>query len=199
MDGFPHDSCRNFSAPGGIGVPESFTKTSGNNACNSASIMKPKTVSLLLALLLVSSHAPLAFAQQLAASSDWAVVQQVKTNEKLIVRKKDGKEVTGEMIEASETALTIDRDGKPLSIPRADVRQLYVTSGKAAKGKWALIGAGIGAGAGTGIGAAKYSPDRDDSEIWIGMGLLIGTGVGALGGLVFGQSRRNRVMVYDAR
>jgi hypothetical protein len=161
--------------------------------------MKPKTISLLLALLLVSSHAPLAFAQQPAASSDWAVVQQVKTNEKLMVRKKDGKEVTGEMIEASETALTIDRDGKPLSIPRSDVRQLYVISGKAAKGKWALIGAGIGAGAGTGIGAAKYSPNRDDSEIWIGMGLLIGTGAGALGGLMFGQSRRKRVMVYDAR
>lgn len=103
------------------------------------------------------------------------------------------------MIEASETSLTIDRDGKPLSIPRNEVRQVYVISGQAKKGKWALIGAGIGAGAGTGIGAVKYSPDSDDSEIWIGMGLLIGTGVSAVSGMLFGQSRRTRVMVFDTR
>jgi len=31
------------------------------------------------------------------------------------------------------------------------------------------------------------------------MGTLIGTGVGAVSGLLFGQSRRNRDLVYDAR
>jgi hypothetical protein len=79
------------------------------------------------------------------------------------------------------------------------VRQVYLISGQAEKGKWALIGAGIGAGTGTGIGAVKYSPNRDDSEIWISMGLLIGTGAGALGGMVFGQSKRKRILVYDSR
>jgi hypothetical protein len=159
--------------------------------------MKP--LSLLLVLLFLSSHAPLALSQQSASSNDWAAVQGIKTNEKLFVRQKNGKEFKGEMIEASETALTIDRDGKPLSIPRTDVRQVYVISGKAQKGKWALIGAGIGAGTGTGIGYGKYSPNRDDSEIWITMGLLIGAGAGAVGGMLFGQTRRSRVMVYDAR
>lgn len=129
-----------------------------------------------------------------------SAVQQLGTNEKLVVKRKDGKEFKGEMIEASDTALTIDRGGKPFSIPRNDVRQVYVISGKAQKGKWAaLIGAGIGAGAGTGIGAVKYSPNRDDSEIWISMGLLIGTGVGAASGMLFGQSKRKRTMVYNAR
>jgi hypothetical protein len=159
--------------------------------------MKP--LSLLLVLLFLLSHAPLALSQQSASSNDWAAVQGIKTNEKLFVRQKNGKEFKGEMIEASETALTIDRDGKPLSIPRTDVRQVYVISGKAQKGKWALIGAGIGAGTGTGIGYGKYSPNRDDSEIWITMGLLIGAGAGAVGGMLFGQTRRSRVMVYDAR
>lgn len=158
--------------------------------------MKP--LSLLLALLLLSAHAPLALSQT-ASSNDWSVVQRIRTNEKLFIRQKDGKEFKGEMIEATDTALTIDRNGKPFRIPRADVRQVFVTSGKAEKGKWALIGAGVGAGAGTGIGTAKYSPDRDDSEIWITMGLLIGTGVGAVSGMLFGQSRRSRTMVYDAR
>ena len=160
--------------------------------------MKHKSVTLVLVLLLLSTHSPLAFSQQ-ASSNDWSVVQQIKTNEDVVVRRMDGKEFKGEMIEATDTSLTIDRDGKPLSIPRGDVRQVSVISSKAQKGKWALIGAGIGAGAGTGLGALKYDPNKDDYEIYIYMGTLIGTGVGAVSGMLFGQSRRKRVMVYDAR
>ncbi len=158
--------------------------------------MKLKPLTLLLVLLLLSTHSPLAFSQQPASSNDWAVVQQLKTNERLVVKQKDGKELKGEMIEASETSLTIDRDGKPLSIARGDVARLYVISGKAEKGKWALIGAGMGAGAGAGIGAVKYSSKVDDSELFIPVGLMIGTGVGAVSGMLFGQSKRNRVMIY---
>ena len=156
------------------------------------------TLPILLVLLLISSHTPLAFAQT-ASSNDWTVVQQLKTDERLIVRQKDGKQVKGRMIEATDTTLTIDRDGKPFSIARADVRQVHVIEGKAQKGKWALIGAGIGAGAGAGVGAIKYSPDSDDSELWIPVGLMFGTGIGAVSGMLFGQSTRKRVMVYDAR
>lgn len=160
--------------------------------------MKRKTLSLLIVALLLSTNAPLAFSQS-ASSNDWAVVQQLKTNEDLVVKKKDGKQVKGGMIEATDSTLTIDRDGKPVAIPRADVRQVYVIEAKAQKGKWAGIGAGIGAGAGAGIGAIKYSDRVDDSELWIGVGLMIGTGAGAVAGLLLGQSRRKRVMVFDAR
>jgi len=101
------------------------------------------------------------------------------------------------MIEATDSTLTIDRKGKPVAIQRADVRQVTVIEGKVEKGKWALIGAGIGAGAGTGIGATKYRSDRDDYGIYPVMGLLIGTGAGAAAGFLFGQTKRNRVMVYS--
>ncbi len=160
--------------------------------------MRHKTLPVILVLLLLSSYSPLAFAQT-ASSNDWAVVQRLNTNEKLLVRQKNGKELKGRMIEATDTTLTIDRDGKPLSIARTDVRQVYVMEGKAQKGKWALIGAGIGAGAGAGIGAAKYSNTVDDSQIWIPVGLMFGTGIGAASGLLFGAATRKRVMVYDAR
>jgi len=160
--------------------------------------MKHRTLPVILVLLLLSSHAPLAFSQQ-ASSNDWTVVQQIKTNEKVLVKQKNGKEVKGLMIEATDTALTIDRDGKPFSIPRADVRQVYVIEGKAQKGKWALIGTGVGAGVGAAIGRSKYSPDRDDSEIWTTVGLLFGAGAGAAGGLLLGTTTRKRVMVFDAR
>ena len=158
--------------------------------------MKRKTLPIVLVLVLLSSHAPLAFAQQTPSLSEWASVQQIKTNERVFVRQKNGKEIKGRMIEASDTTLTIDRDGKPFSVPRGDVKQVYVVSGTAQKGKWALIGAGIGAGVGTGIGYAKYSPDSDDSEIYIPIGLLIGAGSGALGGMLFGQNTRRRDLVY---
>jgi hypothetical protein len=161
-------------------------------------IMKRNIVPIILVLLLLSSHAPLAFAQQ-ASSNDWTVVQHIRTDEKVLVKQQNGKEVKGLMIEATDTTLTIDRDGKPFSIPRADVRQVYVVKGKAQKGKWALIGAGAGAGVGGAIGYAKYSPDRDDSEIWFPVGLMFGAAGGAVSGLLFGQSTRKRVMVYDAR
>ena len=155
--------------------------------------MKP--LSIFLVLLLLSSQTPLVLAQQ-PSLSDWAAVQQIRTNEKLFVRQKNGKEVKGRMIEATDAALTIDRDGKPMSIPRADVRQVYIAEGTAQKGKWALIGAGVGAGAGAGIGYAKYSPNRDDSEIWVPVGLMFGAGIGAVSGLVFGQTNRKRTLIY---
>src|SRR4051812_24246298 len=159
--------------------------------------MKHRTLPVTLVLLLLSSHVPLAFSQQ-ASSNDWTVVQQIKTDAKILVKQKNGKEVKGSMIEASDTTLTIDRDGKPFSIARADVRQVYVVSGTAKKGKWALIGAGIGAGAGAGIGAAKYSDSVDDSQIYIPIGLIIGAGSGAVGGLLFGATTRKRELVYAA-
>lgn len=159
--------------------------------------MKHKTLPLFLVLLFLSTNAPLAFSQT-PSLSDWASVQQIKTNERVFVRQKNGKEIKGRMIEATDTTLTIDRDGKPFGIARGDVRQVYVVSGAAQKGKWALIGAGIGAGAGAGIGAIKYSPNIDDSELFVPVGLLIGAGTGALGGMLFGQSTRKRDLVYAA-
>lgn len=161
-------------------------------------MMKRKTLPLLLVLLLLSSHAPLALSQTTPSLSDWASVKQIKTDERVFVRQKNGKEIKGRMIEATDTTLTIDRDGKPFNIARGDVRQVYTVSGTAQKGKWALIGAGIGAGAGAGIGAVKYSDSVDDSQIYIPVGLIIGAGSGALGGLLFGATTRKRELVYAA-
>ena len=124
--------------------------------------MRRKLIPIFLVVVLFSTHAPLVLGQQL---SEWSSVQQLKTNERLVVKQKNGKEIKGLMIEATDTTLRIDRDGKPHEIPRTDIRQVFVIEGKAAKGKWALIGAGLGAGAGAGIGYGKYSPNSDDSEI----------------------------------
>jgi len=188
-----------FSASSQPDLAQIFVKRAGTMLAHvlfeKENIMKRKTLPLLLVFLLLSIHTPLAFSQS-ASLSEWASVQRIKTDERLLVRQRNGKEIKGRMIEASDTTLTIDHDGKPLSIARGDIRQIYVVSGTAQKGKWALIGAGIGAGTGTAIGYAKYSPNSDDSEIYIHMGLLIGAGSGALGGMLFGQTTRKRELVY---
>ena len=158
--------------------------------------MKRKSLPLLLVIFLVSGQTSWAAVEE-PSLSDWAAVQQIRADEKLVVRKKDGKEFKGRMIDASETTLTIDRDGKPFEISRGDVRRVHVISGKAEKGKWALIGAGVGGAVGTGIGAGKYRSDRDDYGIYVYMGALIGVGAGAAGGLLFGQNRRDRKLVYS--
>lgn len=160
--------------------------------------MKSKIMPLLLIVGLFAGNGSLVCAQQTASTSDWAVVKGIPTNTRLLVKQKKGKDVTGDMIEATDTALTIDHNGKPISFARADVRQIYRITGKAAKGKWAAIGAAIGAGSGAAIGATKYSSDRDDSEIYPAMGLLLGTGAGAVGGLLFGLAHRQRELIYGA-
>jgi hypothetical protein len=78
---------------------------------------------------------------------------------------KDGKSIEGEMIEASDTNLSLARGKKVTNIARSDIQSIWHSKGKAAKTKWALIGAGLGAGVGGGIGATKVSSSRDDSEI----------------------------------
>jgi hypothetical protein len=158
--------------------------------------VKHKTLPLLLVVFLLSGQSSWASAQQTASTNNWTSVQQIGTDEKLVVKRKDGKDFTGRMIEASETTLTIDRDGKPFAIARGDVRRVHVITGKAEKGKWALIGAGIGGGAGAGIGAIKYSPLVDDSELFIPVGLMVGAGVGAVTGMFFGRGKRKRELVY---
>ena len=158
--------------------------------------MQRKTLPLLIIAALVLSQTSWAAAQQTTSANNWTAVQRIGTDEKLIVKRKDGKEFKGRMIEASETTLRIDRDGKPFEIARADVRRVEISEGKAKKGKWAMIGAGVGAAAGTGIGAIQYSPDSDDSEIYIYMGALLGVGIGAVSGMLFGQTKRSRTTVY---
>ena len=155
-----------------------------------------KPLAILLVLTMFVTQLPAVFGQQ--SSNNWSAVQQLTTNSKLIVKQKSGGEVKGLMIEATDTTLIIDRKGKPVSIARPDVQQVYVSERKAAKGKWAAIGAGIGGGTGATIGAINHSSESDDNEIYAVMGLLIGVGACAVGGLLFGQSRRKRELVYSA-
>jgi hypothetical protein len=158
--------------------------------------MKRKFFCLLAVAAVLVAQVPAALAQ--TTGGNWATVQSVPVDERLIVKLKGGKTIEGKMIEANDSNLTLSRDGKVVNIDRVTIQQIQHSKGKANKGKWALIGTGIGAGTGALIGATKVSPDHDDSEVWVPIGAIFGAGFGAVGGLIFGASRRNRTIIYVA-
>jgi hypothetical protein len=157
--------------------------------------MKTRILSMLLAAAMFACQVPAAIAQR--SLHDWSGVQAVAADDVLIVKQKDGKTIEGKMIEASETNLTLSRNSNVVNISRDSIREIHHSKGKANKGKWALIGTGIGAAVGAGIGATKLTSD-EDSQIYVTGGLLIGAGVGAVSGLLFGASRRQRTLIYTA-
>jgi hypothetical protein len=159
--------------------------------------MRIPVIGVLLTAVMIVVQTPIALAQ--TSINDWSAVKSMSVDERLIVKKKDGKTIEGKMIEASDTNLTLSRDSKVVNISRAEIQQIHHSTGKAAKGKWALIGSGVGAGAGAGLGGIKYRSDRDDYIIYPVMGAVIGIGVGAAAGLAFGASRRSRTMIYQAQ
>jgi hypothetical protein len=158
--------------------------------------MKTRVFSITLMATLFLAQFPFALAQ--GTSSGWAAVQAMPADERLIVKQKNGTTVEGRMIEASDSNLTLSRNSKVVNISRDNIQQIHHSTGKAKKGKWALIGAGLGAAVGAGIGATKVSPAHDDSEIWVPVGLAFGAAGGAVTGLLFGASRRQRTLIYQA-
>lgn len=166
--------------------------------------MRRKTTILcaLMAITLGYSQmaiaSPLAMAQQPTASGDWSVVQALAPGDALIVKLKDGRSVDGKLNSVTDAELSLTRNNKSEAFGRDRIFQIYSRKRKAEKGKYAAIGAGIGAGAGLGIGLAKNSPPIDDGEIYPIIGASLGAGIGAIGGFLFGQAKRKRVLIYQA-
>lgn len=155
--------------------------------------MKSRVLSLLITGVVLLAQSGVALAQ----GRGWSAVQAVPADDRLIVKQKDGKTITGKMIEANETNLSISRDKKVVNISRDNIARIEHSHGKAEKTKWGLIGTGAGAAAGAGIGSTKQSGDSD-SYIYIPIGLALGAGIGAATGLIIGASRRQREVIYSA-
>ena len=153
---------------------------------------------LLTAVLLSSMISPAVMAQQ-PAIGDWNAVESLSPDQEIVISLKDGNEVKGKFLDAGAGELSITRKGKHESFARYSIALIHRVKGKAKKGLFALMGAGIGAGAGFGIGQSKNGRYVEDGEIYPVVGTLIGTGIGAVSGFFIGQTRRNRELVYQAR
>lgn len=160
--------------------------------------IKKGLTAFIVAALLMLSAGPVTLGQQ-PAVGDWGVVQSLSPDEQIVINLKSGKEVKGKFLDAAGNEVTILRKGKHESFAKDTVAQIHHVKGKAKKGQWALIGAGIGAGTGFGIGQAKNSPPVDDGGIYPVVGTIIGAGIGAASGFLFGETRRNRVLIYQGQ
>jgi len=154
------------------------------------------TASLVAVALLISTLAPAALAQRV--SGDWTNVQSVAPGDEISVKLKDGHKLRGRFSSASESELTILRKNKQQPIARNTIAQVFRLERRAEKAKYAAIGAGIGAGAGAAIGGVKAQSTSDDGYVYTIVGVIFGTGFGALGGFLWGAAKRKHVLIYDA-
>lgn len=152
---------------------------------------------VLTATVFTSTMSPVVFAQQ-PARGDWTTVQSVGIDESLSIKLKDGKKVSGKFSSANDSELTIIRKGKQQVIAKDTIAQVHHLQRRAEKAKYAAIGAGIGAGAGAAIGGVKANSTSDDGYVYTIVGVVFGTGFGALGGLLFGAAKRKHVLIYEA-
>jgi small nuclear ribonucleoprotein (snRNP)-like protein len=158
-----------------------------------------RKAAILSAVLAISLVLPtVVFAQQ-PASGDWSSVQALTPGEDLMIRLKDGKSIRGKLTSVTDSAVNITRKNRSETIAKDSIAEIYHSKRKAEKGKYALIGAGIGAGVGLGIGLAKNSPPVDDGELYPKVGAILGAGIGAVGGFLFGQGKRKRVLIFQAK
>jgi hypothetical protein len=161
-------------------------------------VSKRALISCLVAIsLFISVFIPSAFAQRMVFD-DWTAVQTLMPSDEIVITLKTEKEVKGKFLDAGASEVSIERNGKRQSIAKDTIAQIHLVKGKARKGQWALIGAGVGAGTGFAIGQSK-NHGFDDQEIYPFVGTLLGAGVGAATGYVFGMSRRKRELIYQGR
>lgn len=160
-----------------------------------------KTIAILNIFLAITlTCSPVAAAQQSAPLGEWDSVKAVPQENELIIKLKNGQTVRGKLTSVTDTALSITgKKNRTETLDRNDVFEVYQLRRKAEKAKYALIGAGVGAAVGGAAGAAKNSPNIDDGEIYTMIGIPLGAGIGAVAGLLFGQGRRKRVLIYQAR
>lgn len=162
--------------------------------------MRRSIVILNIFLAVALIYSPVAAAQQSASSGEWVSVKALPQGAKLIVKLKDGQTLRGKLASVTDTTLSVVvKNNKTETVDRNNVSEVYQLKRKAEKTKYALIGAGVGAAVGGGIGAAKNSPPIDDGGIYPIIGVTLGAGIGAVGGLLFGMARRKRVLIYQAR
>jgi hypothetical protein len=152
--------------------------------------MRRLTGSVFLILLL-----PLLASAQDAGNS-WDNLNQLRAGQKIEVVDMKMKSVVGKFVSSSDDAITIQKDGDTVSLPRPDVYR--VSSREDSKrGRNMLTGLAVGAGAGLAIGAALDARVNYESDECC-MGMAIVTPIGAGVGFGLGAASHGYRTIYRA-
>jgi hypothetical protein len=162
--------------------------------------MTTKLFALTFIVLLLLSQPPLLLGQDVAEQQQgWAAVQALTSGVKLQIETKDGKQIKGKLNNASETTLTLTRNGTTAKLNRDDIQKIYQLRG-GSRATSTLIGTAAGAGVGTGASLALLAATggSDDFNGILATGILIGAGIGAAVGLLAGKGNK-RILIYESR
>ena len=163
-------------------------------------VMKTRLAMVVLSVVTVVSHLPIAAAQ--IADQSWARVIAQPPGTKLNVKLNTGKTVEGTVIDVSDKVLRLTKGNSRIDLARDQIKKIYQVRGTRV-GKSTLIGLGIGAASGVAIGGVVAASDRPTES---GEGhlpvLIIGTvgaAVGATTGVLTGLLGRKTRLIYEAK
>jgi len=124
-----------------------------------------------------------------------------KRGAKLIVTKKDGQQIKGELITVKPTSLLLlNTDGKDESVDIADIRIIRIVK-KSKAGTGALYGLLVGGGGGAllGIGIAPNLDEGETSALVaaIFLGAVFGAGGALIGGLICASTGKDKTIQIE--
>jgi hypothetical protein len=118
-------------------------------------------------------------------TASWGNLNALREGEKVQVREMNKTKVTGTFLTVSDTAVTVQADAGPQTIPKQDVRSVKRMK---TKHRWlnSLLLAGAGAGIGFGIGRAEYHPCPSTQTFCLDFAGDVSGSVGAIAGFLGG-------------
>jgi hypothetical protein len=127
----------------------------------------------LLLLLLAAST---------ALAAEWDAVQRIPTDRKIEVTTLKGVRISAEFVSAAGDILVLRGKSGERSLPRSEIRRLRVHD-PGRRIRRGLLWMAVCAGAGAAVGAASCPscPNEGHGYKFVGPGVAIGAGVGAVG------------------
>jgi hypothetical protein len=160
-----------------------------------------RKITVVLTLLLSFLLSPVTLLAQ-TGMNDWSRLNSISNGIKLSVKLKDGKKFDGTFDAVSDSTLSLTVKKARKEVRREDVASVHEVSGNSAT-KSTLIGLGVGAGAGAAIGlvgdASNDSGFETIDNSVAGAVTVLGAGIGALTGYLFGRKGKKRVLLYESK
>lgn len=158
---------------------------------------KKVAIVVAFALMAMIAKPQIMFAQAppTPIKGSWDAVKAVPPGEKVAVRLRSGQTLTGRMVSASDTVLTLEHRKNSADVNRGDVLRVYKVV-KRSRIKGVLLGLLIGTTVGALVGQLTEKEGTDDpgllAVVFGLLGGLIGTGTGAAI-----SSFTRRLLIYE--
>jgi hypothetical protein len=117
----------------------------------------------------------------MAFAAEWDAIQRIPVDQKIEITTRKGASTRGAFVSATGESIIVREKSGQRSVARADIRKVRVAD-PSRRLRNGLIWTAVGAALGAAIGAAvcPYCPNEGHGYTFVGPGVAIGAGVGAL-------------------